>query len=1185
MFAAVCFAKAETVWHSGLLTGAPVAPAGLQAVTDKTLQLSGRHALQVPAGILPETVSAFSISAWVRPESFDTYNEIFRIESPEGRVLFSFQEKGAVLALGLNVDGVYRECDAPLQPGSVLDGCWHFVAATFDGKALRVYLDGAAIGWLSHAGSAKVARAAGFVGSSCGHGEFFRGGLDDVRLYVTALPQAGVEAAFQAGAKQVAARAVSALPEEWKPLLLEKASFAATVLDARAALMRRGKTWPPDVQGVFAMKLSARFPKECASYARLFRQSPAVFVALPGLEGLKGALEAQLTRLTEYMPLTEGQWARCSDAERKHWREIKTWAEGVSLRLSKGGDDLGAGLLEAVSMAWPQVTERPSVAEPVAPYVVPATPDVRTYTAEEARAAIERDWLFQVGDRPNLQQEIARTRAVAARFCLQANELDRIAVEAARPSLSAEQAKAIYLAVRRVRRDLMLGNPVIDFQQLLLVDMPYPQGREWQHETRHRLGYMAVPGGQLLVVDGLSLAGPVRRLMPQAPLHGSFWRPDLSFDGRRVLFCFKPHNEKSFHLYEINLDGTGLRQLTSGIYDDFDPVYLPDGRHFVFSSTRGHTYVRCMPPTNAYNLMRGTLDGGDLFFISANNEPDYLPSVMNDGRVIYTRWEYTDKPLWRCQSLWTVNPDGTQPNTFWGNQSVWPDLLKDARAIPGSRRVMFTGSAHHNWFAGSIGIVDPDKGSNFPNGLAKVTVELPWPECGNGPTDPAESPDYQAYGKFDAYQTPYPLSEKDFLVSARREGKFALYLMDTDGNRELVYEGTNHIFHAVPIRPREVPPVVPDRVNWPAPAERLNPAGGTIYSANVYHGAPPELQGKAKFLRVLHIEQKTYTYWNRRPALSTGPVVSLLQSDGVKRVLGTVPINPDGSCWFRVPTGVALHFQLLDENHRALQTMRSFANVMPGESRGCLGCHEQHSRAPQPGKGPSTAVLSVPDTITPVPWAYDAGFAVAPAGCGTLAQALERAERAAAEAEPSLAARTARFGTSVGYLRDVQPVLDRACGKCHQGEGEGRKILDLTLRGYEPYLTLIGRPGWGKTNAVSENLPGYDYAGALKVENYSRVDPAAYRTPEPMTRLSLRSKLVERASSGKHHGVSVDPYSLLRLIVWVDTMCPYLTDDDIRAEDDPVFQGADWLAIRPRLKTAPVVIRPGPFPADAEERE
>jgi hypothetical protein len=1197
---AMGLATPQSVWDSGRLKEAAAVPAGLRGATDKTLLLSGRHALRMDAGCLPEKMARFSVTAWVRPESFDLYNELFRIESNEGRVLFSFQERGTVLALGLNVNSVYRECDARIRPEAVLDGCWHFSAATFDGHQMRVYLDGALIGQLPHAGTARVARAAGFVGSHGGHGEFFQGGLDDLRLYTDALTPDALTAVFKDGAARLTANALTALPAEWKPLLQERPAFAATLTEAKRVLAQSTRVCPPEVRNLFAMTVSARFPNECATYARLYSQAAALFVSLPDLAPLRARLADRLECLTEYMPLTEGQWARCPAAERKRWQELKVWAGAMKTRLAAGGPDADTVVLDAVTVTWPEVPERPTVAEPVAPYVRPATPDVRTYTADEARQAIEADWLFQVNGTPSLAQEIARTRALAARLCLPADALDSVAAEAVKAPLSVAQAKGLYLAVRRVKRGLMLRNPAVDFSELLLVDMPYPQGREWPHETRHRLGYMAVPGGQLLVLKFerskvRELGNPealkfgevqVRRLMPQAPLHGSFWRPDLSFDGQRVLFCFKPHNEKAFHLYEINLDGTGLRQLTSGIFDDFDPVYLPDGRHYVFSSSRGHTYVRCMPPTNAYALMRGSFDDGDLFFISANNEPDYLPSVMNDGRIVYTRWEYTDKPLWRCQSLWTVNPDGTQPNTFWGNQSVWPDLLKDARAIPGSRRVMFTGSAHHNWFAGSIGIIDPDKGSNFPNGLTKVTAELHWPESGNGPTDPAESPDYLAYGTFDAYQNPYPLSERDFLVSARRNGKFALYLMDTDGNRELIYEGVNHIFHAQPIRPRPVPPAVPDRVKWPTKAERLNPEGGTLYSANVYHGAPAALQGKASFMRILHIEQKTYTYWNHRPALSTGPVVSLLQSDGVKRVLGTVPIQPDGSCWFKVPTGVALHFQLLDGQHRALQTMRSFANVMPGESRGCLGCHEQHSRAPQQGKGPSTAMKSVPDAITPVPWAYDSGFTVAPDGCTTLEQALEAGLRKALRADEKEVARAERFGTAVGYLKDVQPVLDRACGTCHQGNGEGRKTLDLTLRGYEPYKTLIGYPGWGQTNTVPEKLPpGYDLAGTLQVEAFSRVDPAAYSTPQPMTRLSYTSRLSALAASGKHHAVKVDPYSLLRLTLWVDTMCPYLSDEDIRAEDDPVFQGSDWLAIKPRLKTAPVVIRPGPFAADATEAD
>jgi len=715
--------------------------------------------------------------------------------------------------------------------------------------------------------------------------------------------------------------------------------------------------------------------------------------------------------------------------------------------------------------------------------------------------------------------------------------LDELAGEAA--ALKGPDPE-LYFRVRQVKRRIHFRSPAVNFDKVLFVDMPYPAGREWAHETRHRLGYMAVPGGRLLVLEGLRPSGKLRQLMPQPPLHGSFWRPDVSWDGRSVLLCFKPHNEKSFHLYRINADGTGLTQLTDGPYDDLDPIWLPDG-HIAFSTTRGHTYVRCMPPTNAYVLARCDADGRNIYLISANNEPDYLPSVLGDGRVVYTRWEYTDKPLWRCQSLWTVHPDGTQVNTLWGNQSVWPDLLKDARGIPGSRRVMFTGSAHHNWFSGSVGMIDPDRGFNFPDGLTKVTADTPWPECGNGPTDPIESADYHPSGQYAGYYSPYPLSEKDFLVSANRGGKFVLYLMDVDGNRELIYEGVNNIFHAIPLRARPRPPVLPDKVAWPSPDERLRPAGGVIYSPNVYLGAPAELAGKARFLRVLTIEHKTYTYWYKRPYLSTGPVVSGVQSEGVKRVLGTVPVGRDGSAAFNAPAGTPLHFQLLDENYRALHTMRSFASVMPGEVRGCQGCHEMHSTTPA-NDGLYAAIRQAPSEITPPPWGQD----------------------------------------TVSYGRYVRPVLDRYCAKCHEGDGKGRAKVDFTSRpgflGFdETYWLLTGRPTWGKPYELPKNPPpGFGIADMIMVEGFGTHDPAAYRTTRPMVNLSYRSRLVERVSSGKHHGVKVDEISRRRIVAWVDAMCPYRGDEEVREIDDPTFQGVGWLAIPPRIRTAPRIVRPGP---------
>ncbi len=370
--------------------------------------------------------------------------------------------------------------------------------------------------------------------------------------------------------------------------------------------------------------------------------------------------------------------------------------------------------------------------------------------------------------------------------------------------------------------------------------------------------------------------------------------------------------------------------------------------------------------------------------------------------------------------------------------------------------------------------------------------------------------------------------------------------MDVDGNRELIYQGAHSILHALPIRSRKRPPILADRVSWPAQTERLNPKDGVIYSNNIYEGTSPSLQGKARYLRVLNIEPKTYSYWYKRPYLSTGPVVSAVQSEGVKRILGTVPIESDGSVAFRAPSGMALHFQLLDERFRALQTMRSFTGVMPGERRGCLGCHESHSRTPSSYRTPAIALSKEPQSITPPPWGDQ----------------------------------------SVSYARFVRPTLDQYCAECHEGDGKGRATLDLTpRRGFlffdEPYLVLTGRPTWGSAYTKPKNSsPGLGAANMIMVEGFGKTDPEAYRTPEPMTHLSYNSPLIDLASSGKHYGVRVDRLNLRKLIAWVDAMCPYRGSEEVRQIDDPDFQGIDWLSVRPRIKSAPRIVRPGPVEHD-----
>jgi hypothetical protein len=280
----------------------------------------------------------------------------------------------------------------------------------------------------------------------------------------------------------------------------------------------------------------------------------------------------------------------------------------------------------------------------------------------------------------------------------------------------------------------------------------------------------------------------------------------------------------------------------------------------------------------------------------------------------------------------------------------------------------------------------------------------------------------------------------------------------------------------------------------------------------------------------------------------------------VKRILGTVPVRADGSVSFTVPAGGILYFQLLDEHYRALHTMRSFTGVMPGERRSCLGCHELHSVAPANRYG--QALRADPAELTPPPWGDE----------------------------------------TIGYERFVQPVLDRYCGECHQGAGEAREILDLTLRpGYrfmkEPYLTLVGPAAWKNPKLpdlpdLDPKAPGVGLAGIFPVEAFAPAvrtapfrwynSPAVtvealagkYATVRPLTALSFRSPLIERAMSGDHHNVTVDPVSLRRLIAWVDAMAPYRGEPEVRALPDPDFPGIKTLAIRPRTRTAPVIQRP-----------
>ncbi|MDR3228429.1 MAG: hypothetical protein LBT53_03325 [Puniceicoccales bacterium] len=1200
-------------------TAAFIAPATAAPAT-------AASAVSLPPDVLPENTREVSFAVWLAPRSIGSAGKtvsLFR-KDDVGRHgdlrLFLGLRDGKTLAFGVNCGGNYAECEAPVAPDELSNGAWHHVAATFSAAdfTMRIFLDGREIGSrerqtplktvrdyaplrvmrdaIAHSNdidkipSVVVSGEPLYIGSANGKGEFFDGQLHDAKFLTRALTRAEITAAAENSAPSkpaasvgLSAEALAADASVLQAVRLVAASwyhkrsdFSATL----AATIPAGAKTDNRVRVELHRLLRDDFPAETADYLDKWHRSPLDTFLLPKD---KFDPEKLVVSVSEYLPLTDLQWSVLSKTERAKWERLRDlrarWFAAAAPARDLAHAD--AALVADVLFLQKLYEPRPLAHEGVASYKPPSTPATRDRTADEARETLHRDWLFQCDNNPTVErslQEINWARQLATRIgksatttaalarlaALEKTALAKKAAPAQSPAPTSQSPAAkpaplvdkdLYLAVREAKRAIFFANPVLDFDSVLYTDSPLPRGSERHHETKHRLGYMGGAEGRLLVQKGLGPDAKFTQLAPTAPLHGAFWRPDLSYDASRVLFSFKPHNEKTFHLYEINLDGTGLRQLTGGMFDDLDPVYLPDGKNIMFTTTRGHIYVRCMPPTNAMVTAKMPLDvkPGDksLYIISRNGEPEYTPSVMSDGRILFTRWEYTDKPLWRAQSLWTMSQNGELVQTFWGNQSVWPDLLKDAREIPGSRRVMFTGSAHHGWFSGCIGILDPAKGLNFPHGLTKVTQELHWPESGNGPTDPKENATYHTSGKYSAYYSPYPLSEKDFLVSARlpgRYGKFVLLLMDTDGNRELINEGVHNIWDALPVRRRPAPPAQPDKLAWPTWETRDQPATGIIYSNNVYEGAPEELRNKAKFLRIWSIEHKTYTYWYKRNYVSSGPEISANQSEGVKKIIGTVPVEPDGSVNFSAPAGIALHFQLLDENHRALQTMKSFTGVQPGEVRGCFGCHEMQMNSAQ-GPRVGTAMRRRPSPITPVPWE----------------------------------------DITVGFQRYVQPGLDKYCGDCHGAGAKAQKKFNSQSRpgflGFrEPYMTLLGNPTWGNAYAPKATpRGGFGWADTILVESYSTVDPAAYATYPPMKRLSYVSRLVKRfdgekvTSADKHPIVKADSETRLRIKLWVDAMSPYYGSEEVRQMEDPLFQGKSWLSQQPRIHTAPIVQRPGPF--------
>jgi len=652
----------------------------------------------------------------------------------------------------------------------------------------------------------------------------------------------------------------------------------------------------------------------------------------------------------------------------------------------------------------------------------------------------------------------------------------------------------LYRDARWTVRDIAFSNPALNVASLLFVKRHTQQA--YPDVCLNHMPWVSRPGGDVCILAPLSPSGQVTPILNGALGPGHVHGMDLSPDGKRVAFGYakaksdeptsqwlnRPasyelrRSEEPIHIFEANVDGTGQRQLTSGEWSDLDPTYLPNG-DVAFVSERCGYSLQCNEydkDETSCNLYAVRPSDGAVRRLTVSKDGDYLPHVLDNGLLAYTRWEYHERNWANIQSIWVVKPDGTGADAIFKQHLNDPWALEEMRSIPGSNKLLAIATGHHTLPVGPVVIVDPNIGISDPAGIRLVTPGVNSPEGGMSGTT---VPEGGVVGAGGLYATPIPLSEKHFLVSytyggMTDENGYALYLIDVYGTRELLYRDPSiSCWIPLPLRARPRPPVLSD-------ATSPNVDYATCVVTNIHEGVQGIEPGRIRYLRIA--EPVGWPYDNQYGGHRYEPdVKSVMVNWTPTRILGTVPVEPDGSVCFRVPVDTAVYFQALDENQMELQRMRSFINFQRGEVRACAGCHE--TRAVAPVNVPTIMALRHPPSpLQPPPWGS---------------------------------------GRVISFLRDVQPVFDRNCVRCHGGRKPAGGLDfsgGLTARYNRCYETI----------------------NSARLVARSNVGDDAKITP-PLAFGSHKSRLIDVLGTTHQERVKPSEEDRLRLVMWIDANGPY----------------------------------------------
>lgn len=669
-------------------------------------------------------------------------------------------------------------------------------------------------------------------------------------------------------------------------------------------------------------------------------------------------------------------------------------------------------------------------------------------------------------------------------------ELQRLAGKGFKGIYQGEaQALADAVKALELKRQILLGNPLLDADKI--VAARYILGKSARNAMAPKLGTQnnnwsnqgsaGRSGFNASIVELSNLRGEVNvREVYKPKLDSPISDLRLHWDGNRMMFT-QLCNDRRWNIFEVQLDGTGFHPLIENEEPDlefYDGTYLPDGR-IIATSNIGYQRVPCLSGSNPVgNMVIYDPKDHNLRRLTFDQDGNWNPVIMNNGRVMYTRWEYTDLTHYYSRIVMHMNPDGTENKALYGSGSMFPNSTFDVQPIPGTGSA-FVGiiSGHHGIArSGRMIVFDPTKGRK---NVAGMVQEIPYR---NRPIK-EEIKDRLVDGVWPQFIKPTVLSDKYFLVAAKLspEALWGIYLVDIFDNVTCVFEaeGEGFISPAL-VHKVTVPPIIPDRV-------KMDQKEATFFIQDIYEGEGLKdiPRGTVKELR-LHAYEYAYV-----SAKSDHNWHGIQSGWDIKRLLGTVPVEKDGSAIFKVPANTPLSIQPIDKDGVAIQWMRSWVTAQPGEVVSCIGCHEDQNQIAIPKR--VIASQKDPDVITP----------------------------------PEGGVRSFTFDL------EIQPILDRACIACHNGE----KAFDLrggkkdkfgygtSYLNFHPYIHRQG----GEGDMVV--LQPYEY--------------------HPNT-----SELVRMLKRG-HHNVELTDKEWRTLYNWIDYNAPDKGYFDVKSLNKTPYKGFD----------------------------